>query len=91
MNNWRKHRADTWGLASTWNVDPFSTGALFAGWRERVNEPRMWTLPATYQPMFVYLPRTWLLRVGWQKAGEISFHEVPGATHARRGMAPHDR
>ena len=91
LNNWRKHRADTWGLASTWNVDPFSTGALFAGWRERLGQPLMWTMPATYQPMFVYLPQTWLLSVGWQKAGDISFHEVPGPRETRSRGAPQER
>ncbi|HLL26010.1 MAG TPA: hypothetical protein VK427_27920 [Kofleriaceae bacterium] len=84
-------RADAYGPASTWNVDPFSTGALFAGWRERTGAQLMWTMPATYQPMFVYLPQTWLLSVGWQKAGHVSFREVPGAKHTRRGVAAQER
>jgi REP element-mobilizing transposase RayT len=29
MNNWRKHGEDREGLASTWLVDPFSSGILF--------------------------------------------------------------
>ena len=33
----------------------------------------------TYQPMVVYLAKTWLLREGWRKGGLIGFREVPSA------------
>jgi REP element-mobilizing transposase RayT len=74
LNNWRKHREDR---DRNWNVDPFSTGVLFTGWREHANEPLMWRWPDTYDPLFVYRPRTWLLREGWQRAGTISYRAVP--------------
>lgn len=85
LNHWRKHRADRAGAARTWNVDPFSTGVLFPGWRERADELVMWRWPETYQPLVVYLPKTWLLREGWRKGGgSIPFGEVPGARPVAR-------
>jgi REP element-mobilizing transposase RayT len=74
MNNWRKHREDR---DRSWNVDPFSTGALFPGWKEHDGAPWMWRWRESYDPLFVYRPRTWLLRAGWQRAGTISFRAVP--------------
>ncbi|MDQ3338983.1 MAG: transposase [Myxococcota bacterium] len=80
LNNWRKHREDEANLeARRWKVDPFSTGALFAGWQERVGEPLLWKTPWTYQPLVVYLPSTWLLKKGWLRGGgPFSVHDVPG-------------
>ena len=79
LNNWRKHREDEASLeARTWRVDPFSTGALFTGWRERVGEPFLWKTPVTYEPLVVYLPSTWLLQKGWLRGGgPFSVHDVP--------------
>jgi len=79
LNNWRKHREDKSSReARTWNVDPFSTGALFAGWKERADEPLLWKWRDTYDPLVVYLPSSWLLAKGWRKSGRsISFHDVP--------------
>jgi REP element-mobilizing transposase RayT len=74
LNNWRKHREDR---GVRWNVDPFSTGVLFDGWRAWEGEPFRWRWRETYQPLVVYLPKTWLLRVGWRMYGSVSFHEVP--------------
>ena len=81
LNNWRKHREDQLANTRAWNVDPFSTGVLFHGWREREEEVLMWRWRSTYEPLVVYLPRTWLLREGWRKAGpSIPFRYVPSAT-----------
>ena len=77
LNNWRKHQEDRTRMAHDWNVDPFSTGFLFTGWNERADAPLLWRRRASYEPLVVYLPQTWLLRVGWQKHGRISFDEVP--------------
>src|ERR1043166_5395111 len=68
VNNWRKHEEDRVAPMSGWRVDWFSTGIMFPGWNEYGDEPLVW-----------YQPRTWLLRVGWQKAGAISCHAVPSA------------
>jgi REP element-mobilizing transposase RayT len=77
LNNWRKHREDRDGAAATWNVDPYSSGVLFLGWKEREEAEVLWKWRDTYDPMVVYLPRTWLLSQGWLRHGRISFHEVP--------------
>jgi putative transposase len=75
LNNWRKHREDE---ARTWKVDPFSTGALFAGWTERADAPLLWKIPRTYEPLVVYLPSSWLLRKGWLLGGgRFSVYQVP--------------
>ncbi len=79
LNNWRKHGEDRNGVARTWLVDPFSTGAGFMGWRERADAPFAWKLPPAYEAMPVHAPRGWLLRTGWRRAGLIGTHEVPGA------------
>jgi REP element-mobilizing transposase RayT len=76
LNNWRKHREDR---GSEWNVDPFSTGVVFDGWREREDALVLWRWRTTYQPLVVYFPTTWLLRVGWRRYGTVPFHEVPSA------------
>jgi REP element-mobilizing transposase RayT len=47
LNNWRKHREDRGELARAWNVDPFSTGALFGGWKALEAQPLMWSLRET--------------------------------------------
>ena len=46
LNNWRRHGEDR---ARRWLVDPFSSGATFAGWRELAHAHVFWPLPATYQ------------------------------------------
>ena len=86
LNNWRKHREDRGGLPGTWKVDPFSTGVLFEGWKEREDALVYMPYRERYQPMVVYLPRTWLLRVGWRKHGLIGFHDVP--SQRQLGRAP---
>jgi REP element-mobilizing transposase RayT len=79
LNNWRKHREDRDGLPSTWNVDPFSTGVQFDGWKERKDKYVLMKPPDTYLPLVVYLPTTWLLSEGWRKHGLIGFRDVPSA------------
>ncbi len=75
MNNWRRHQEDR---GRTWNVDPFSTGIWFPGWKERIDEPLLYKPPPTYQWLIIWLPKTWLLREGWKKHPLISVREVPG-------------
>jgi len=79
LSNWRKHGEDRAGLARGWHVDPFSTGILFPDWEERSEEPLLWPMRATYEPLMVYRPRTWLLAEGWKRAGTVSYREVPSA------------
>src|SRR5882672_5182831 len=77
MNNWRRHQEDRRAPMSGWTVDWFSSAAMFTGWAEYGDEPFLLRGPATYDPMIVYQPRTWLLREGWKRSGSISCREVP--------------
>ena len=78
--NWRHHGEDRTDFARTWSVDPFSSGAVFFGWKELEHSPVLWPLRATYHPLIVFRPRTWLLAKGWQEHHPlISVREVPGA------------
>jgi REP element-mobilizing transposase RayT len=79
LNNWRKHGEDRGGLPSTWLVDPFSSGISFPGWQELQGKPWMWPIRATYDPLVVRRPRSWLLREGWKLVGAISAQDVPSS------------
>jgi putative transposase len=71
MNNWRRHNEDRDAVT---HVDPYSTAMWFTGWAERTFDvpPHLDVLPSAR-------PRTWLLAVGWKRAGRpISLYEVPG-------------
>jgi REP element-mobilizing transposase RayT len=76
--NWRRHGEDRAAIARSWRVDPFSSGPVFAGWKELAGSPVMWPLRPTYQPLIVWRPRTWLLRCWDQLHPPISLEEVPG-------------
>jgi len=78
LNNWRRHREDRAAIARGWLIDPFATGWAFDGWKERADTPFVWKVRDTYQPIPVWLPKTWLLRTGWKMHGLIGVREVPG-------------
>lgn len=77
LNNWRKHKEDLHGVASTWLVDPFSSGISFPGWKELEDKHFMWPVRDTYDPLLVRLPQSWLLREAWKRSGPISARDVP--------------
>jgi REP element-mobilizing transposase RayT len=78
LNNWRKHREDQQGLATTWLVDPFSSGISFPDWQELDDKAWMWPIRETYDPLMVRRPQSWLLREGWKLGGgPISARDVP--------------
>jgi REP element-mobilizing transposase RayT len=82
LSNWRRHREDQQGLASTWLVDPFSSGILFPDWAELQDKALMWPIRETYDPLVVFRPRSWLLAEGWKLGGgPISARDVPGRAH----------
>jgi REP element-mobilizing transposase RayT len=83
LNNWRKHHADRGAKSSTWLVDPFSTGALFSGWKQLEGKLVMWPIREGWLSMFVWLPRTWLLTEGWRRHGLVDAHEIPSRARAR--------
>jgi REP element-mobilizing transposase RayT len=77
LNNWRKHGEDRLKAARNWKVDPFSSAVCFADWKER-SEPYLGDHPAAYDPLLVYLPRTWLLKTGWKEHHAlVSLYEIP--------------
>ena len=50
-------------------VDPFSSGIRFPDWKELEDKAWMWPIRATYDPLVVRRPRTWLLAEGWKLGG----------------------
>ncbi|MEO7093445.1 MAG: transposase [Polyangiales bacterium] len=81
LNNWRKHREDH---SVSWKVDPFSSALAFRGWKAFADPAFAWTVPAKYEPLVVWEPKTWLLREGWMMYGRIDFHELPSAKRVTR-------
>ena len=78
LNNWRHHGEDLAHFTQSWKVDPFSSGAVFTGWKELESSPFLWPLPPTYYPLLVFRPRTWLL-CNWDRFYPlISVRDVPG-------------
>jgi REP element-mobilizing transposase RayT len=76
--NARHHAAERGErLARGW-VDPFSSAPWFDGWREPVRGGPAWlcALRETRRPTAP--PRSWLLTIGWRRAGLIGVDEVPG-------------
>jgi REP element-mobilizing transposase RayT len=75
LNNWRRHKEHLRSAAAAQAlIDPYSTAIHFTGWRETSR----FAIPDRYEPLPSAEPQTWLLRVGWQRAGTISAYEVPG-------------
>jgi REP element-mobilizing transposase RayT len=75
LNNWRHHKEHLrTPAAGRSRLDPYSTAIHFRGWKE---EPTM-SMGEGYVPLPSAAPQTWLLRIGWQRAGMISAYEVPG-------------
>jgi putative transposase len=80
VNNWRKHREDCTDVTQHWDVDWYSSGATFSGWKECGRRGFARGRPWGMEPMALGTPTTWLLREGWQMHGAISCREVPSAT-----------
>ena len=78
LNNFRRHGEDRFGAARAWLVDPLSSAIRFAGWRELARRARRFAPPDGYTPLPTSEPRTWLLRVAWQRHGTIGVRDVPG-------------
>jgi REP element-mobilizing transposase RayT len=82
--NWRKHGEDLNPVTRGWRIDWFSSAVMFPDWIEYGDEVLLWRGPTTYEPLWVYRPDTWLLKVGWKQHGPISCRDVPSAN---RGVA----
>ncbi len=75
LNNWRRHHEHKAGAASRRaTIDPYASGVRFDGWAT----PPSIDLPASYEPLPVVAPRSWLLTVGWRRHPLINPREVPG-------------
>jgi putative transposase len=79
VNNWRKHAEDRNDVTRRGDVDWYSSGALFSGWKECGRTGFAQGRPRELEPVVVSAPRTWLLREGWMIHGAISCREVPSA------------
>jgi REP element-mobilizing transposase RayT len=74
LNNWRHHGEHKGFESVNWDVDWFSSAPRFAGWKEP--SP---TMSSKYHPLGTCGAETWLLRIGWLRAGPpISMYAVPG-------------
>lgn len=74
LSNWRHHGEDR---GRSWLVDLFSSGAIYPDWKELESPAVMWTLPPTYEPLFVLRPRTWLMCHWMDFHPRISARETP--------------
>lgn len=78
LNNWRHHGQDEVSVdVRDWDVDYFSSAVSFGGWKELGDRRFLYTMPDE-QRLCVSVPRSWLLREGWKRAGSISMFDVPG-------------
>jgi putative transposase len=80
VNNWRKHAEDRNDVTRRWDVDWYSSGPMFSGWKEAGRRGFAGGRPPGLPPVVVSEPSTWLLRRGWKMHGAISCREVPSAT-----------
>ena len=83
INNWRKHGEDRGEVTRRWDIDWYSSGAMFSGWKERGHKGFATRGPPELEPMVVAAPRTWLLRDGWKMHGAIPCREVPSVAKRR--------
>lgn len=76
--NWRRHGEHRVDYARSWNVDLFSSGVTFRGWKELAPSFEQLSIPSNYTPLSTSPPRTWLL-LHWSDFHPlISMFETPG-------------
>ncbi|HEY1546514.1 MAG TPA: transposase [Kofleriaceae bacterium] len=73
--NRKHHAAATKRFFAGW-VDPFSSGAWFRGWDAPIRRNAVVGDLVTLESP-TRAPKTWLLRVGWRRAGPISYDDRP--------------
>lgn len=75
LNNWRKHGEDRADAdARHMQVDPYSSGPSFDGWRDLVLPLQ---LPADHEPLPTALATAPVLVTGWRRHPLLSVHERP--------------
>jgi REP element-mobilizing transposase RayT len=78
LNNWRRHGEQRTAIARGWKLDPFSSAVSFWAWKELVgSEGTFYDLPRDHRALWVWLPKTWLLRES-VATRTISMYDVPG-------------
>jgi REP element-mobilizing transposase RayT len=79
LQNHRKHARIERAHSASNALDPRSSAEWFDGFRD--------PLPSAFRsigPPSIVLPRTWLLRTGWQRGGRIRFWEAPKGPSPKR-------
>ncbi|MEO8552002.1 MAG: hypothetical protein ABI678_18625 [Kofleriaceae bacterium] len=76
LQNWKHHGEHRKPMQLPWKIDPYSSAITFDGWKERDGVP--FRMPDGHEALFVWRPRTWLLKIGWRRWGLISQDEIPG-------------
>jgi REP element-mobilizing transposase RayT len=74
LNNWRRHGEDR---GHKWKIDPYASSFSFFGWKALEGRLFGYRPPVGYQPLIVWIPKTWLLSKAWRKHGRVDEHEVP--------------
>ena len=82
LNNWRKH-GDAEAVRDG-EIDPYSSARSFAPWVGKLAARGDWPIAYAEAALPVATPMTWLLGVGWQRSGDVSWRTVPGEG-GRRG------
>ncbi len=75
LTNWLHHRPDHHEIME--EVDPYSSGANFLGWKE-LRGSRQFVRDDAFERVSLATPLLWLTRDGWRRGGEISVFTVPG-------------
>src|SRR5262245_66302551 len=70
FGNWRHHGYDRDYRCDT-RFDPYSSAITFGGFRELSDEEQQFVRFEPNQIFGVALPRTWLLRGGWNRGGGL--------------------
>ncbi|MCC6994476.1 MAG: transposase [Deltaproteobacteria bacterium] len=76
--NYRHHAAAKREFLSRWWIDPCSSGWYFTGWRGRNGRPVQGSWARRRSAPRLAEATTWLLKIGWQRAGLIEVHHLPG-------------
>ena len=72
----RKHHAKTQRFYAGW-LDPYSSAIWFRGWAAPIRMNAGWNRQLAANAAPTHEPRTWLLRVGWRRAGPLSYDDRP--------------
>jgi putative transposase len=78
--NRKHHAAADKRFFAGW-IDPYSSGAWFRGWQAPIRANGVISDLVRLEPP-TKSPKTWLLRVGWRRAGPLSYDDRPTASRS---------